>query len=49
MYVQEYVDLKAFDIHCASDYIVKAFKDLVENKETAIVVDWKCRLFSENE
>ncbi|NNM60060.1 MAG: hypothetical protein HKM04_09645 [Legionellales bacterium] len=45
--LQEYIDLKAFDIHCASDYVEKAFKDLVENKETGLVADWRCRLFSE--
>lgn len=45
--LQEYVDLKAFDIHCASDYVGKAFKDLVENKETGLVADWQCRLFTE--
>ncbi len=46
---QEYVDLKAFDSHCASDYVAKAFKELVDNKESAIVADWRCRLFSEEE
>lgn len=47
--LQEYVDVKAFDIHCASDYVVNSFKELVENKETAIVAEWRCRLFSEDE
>ena len=47
--LQEYVDLKAYDIHCASDYVANAFKEWVENKETAIVADWQCRLFSEDE
>ncbi|MBA2651440.1 MAG: antibiotic biosynthesis monooxygenase [Tatlockia sp.] len=45
--LQEYVDLKAFDIHCASDYVKKAFKDLIENQETSLIADWRCRLFSE--
>ena len=47
--LQEYVDLKAFDIHCAADYVKNAFKELIENKETAMVADWRCRLFSEDE
>ncbi|MBA3537147.1 MAG: antibiotic biosynthesis monooxygenase [Tatlockia sp.] len=45
--LQEYSDLKAFDIHCASDYVHKAFKDLLENQETSLIEDWRCRLFSE--
>lgn len=45
--LQEYINLEAFDIHCGSDYVVNAFKELVEDKETAIVEDWQCRLFSE--
>ncbi len=47
--LQEYIDLNAFDNHCASDYVAKAFKDLVENKETGLVADWQCRLFSEGD
>jgi len=47
--LQEYIDLRAFDIHCASEYVAKAFKDLVENTETGLVADWRCRLFSDNE
>ncbi len=47
--LQEYVDLKAFDIHCASDYVANAFKELVEDNTTAMVADWRCRLFSEDE
>ncbi len=47
--LQEYVDLKAFDIHCASDYVAHAFKELVDNPTSAIVEDWNVRLFSEEE
>ena len=47
--LQEYVDIKAFDIHCAADYVTSFFKNFIENKETALVADWRCRLFSEEE
>jgi len=47
--LQEYVDLKAFDIHCASDYVAQAFKEMVEDPATAMVADWRVRLFSEEE
>lgn len=47
--LQEYVDIKAFNAHCDSDYVKNAFKKYIENKETAIVEDWCCRLFSEDE
>jgi quinol monooxygenase YgiN len=45
--LQEYVDIKAFDAHCAADYVTHFFKEFIENEETSIVEDWKCRLFSE--
>jgi quinol monooxygenase YgiN len=45
--LQEYVDSKAFDQHCASEYVAKAFSELLENKETAIIEEWQCRLFGE--
>lgn len=45
--LQEYVDVKAFDVHCAADYVTDFFKEFIENKETAIVADWQCRLFKE--
>lgn len=45
--LQEYVDLKAFDVHCASEYVAKAFKELLMNPETCLIEDWQCRLFSE--
>ena len=47
--LQEYVDVKAFDIHCASEYIKNAFGEFIENEETALVAQWRCRLFSEDE
>ncbi len=45
--LQEYADLAAFDFHCATDYVKNAFKELLENKETSLIADWQCRLFSE--
>lgn len=47
--LQEYVDINAFDAHCRSDYVQSAFKKYIENKETSIIEDWCCRLFSEDE
>ena len=47
--LQEYVDMNAFDIHCAADYVKNLFNELIENEETALVADWRCRLFSEDE
>lgn len=47
--LQEYVDIKAFDIHCNADYVTNFFKKYIENEETSIVKDWRCRLFSEDE
>lgn len=46
---QEYVSVKAFDIHCAADYVADFFKKYIENEATSIVKDWRCRLFSEEE
>lgn len=47
--LQEYVDMEAFNIHCASEYVGNAFKELIEDPKTALVEDWQCRLFSDNE
>ena len=47
--LQEYIDIKAFDVHCAADYVTSFFKEFIENEKTAIVADWQCRLFSEDE
>lgn len=45
--LQEYVDVQAFDQHCASEYVASAFKELIGNQDTALIADWQCRLFSE--
>lgn len=46
--LQEYINLGAFDIHCASEYVARAFKELIEDPKTALIADWQCRLFSED-
>ena len=46
--LQEYVDIKAFDAHCASNYVTDFFKNYIENPEAGLIADWTCRLFSEN-
>ena len=46
--LQEYIDIKAFDIHCSKNYVSGFFKKYVENEETSIVKEWTCRLFSED-
>jgi quinol monooxygenase YgiN len=47
--LQEYVDIKAFDIHCNAAYVTNFFRKFIENEDTSIVQDWRCRLFSEEE
>src|SRR3990167_1271960 len=47
--LQEYVDVSAFDVHCASEHVTNFFKQYIENKQTALVDDWQCRLFSESD
>ena len=47
--LQEYVDIKAFDIHCNAEYVINFFRKYIEDEETSIVKDWRCRLFSEDE
>lgn len=47
--LQEYVDIKAFDNHCNAEYVTNFFKKHIENKDTAIIEDWQCRLFSEDD
>ena len=44
---QEYINIEAFDLHCKANYVTEAFMKYIENKDTAIVEDWRCRLFSE--
>lgn len=46
--LQEYVNTKAFDIHCEADYVKEFVKKYIDNSETSIVEDWQCRLFSED-
>ncbi len=45
--LQEYSNIQAYDAHCAADYVTDFFKIYIENKDTAIIEDWSCRLFSE--
>ena len=45
--LQEYADVEAFDLHCKTEYVAEFFKNCIENKETAIVEHWQCRLLSE--
>ena len=45
--LQEYINIQAFDLHCEADYVTNFFKTYIENGDTAIVEDWRCRLFSE--
>lgn len=47
--LQEYVDIKAFDIHCQADYVKHAFEKYIEDEKTSLVEEWNCRLFSEDE
>lgn len=45
--LQEYENIAAFDEHCAADYVTGFFKEFIDNEATALVADWRCRLFSE--
>ncbi len=47
--LQEYVNIKAFDAHCEADYVKSAFKNYVEDGDSSLVKEWRCRLFSEEE
>ncbi len=46
---QEYTDIIAFDIHCNSGHVKDFVKKYVENKDTAIIKEGACRLFSEDD
>ncbi len=46
---QEYVDINAYNIHCAAEYVKDLVKKYIENKDTAIIKEGTCRLFSEND
>ncbi|MCI5052094.1 MAG: antibiotic biosynthesis monooxygenase [Simkaniaceae bacterium] len=45
--LQEYVSIEAFDAHCAADYVKNVFEKYVGDKKSALVEEWRCRLFSE--
>lgn len=45
--LQEYMNIKAFDIHCNKNYVIEFFKNYVENEKTSLVKEGTCRLFSE--
>ncbi|MDF1796309.1 MAG: hypothetical protein P1U63_07225 [Coxiellaceae bacterium] len=45
--LQEYIDIKAFDDHCQSDYVVDFFKEYIDNTDANLIADWTCRLFNE--
>lgn len=47
--LQEYVDIKAFDVHCKADYVTEYFKKYIDDEETSLVKDWRVRLFSGEE
>lgn len=47
--LQEYTNIQAFDEHCAASYVTDFFKKHIDDKQTAIVEDWTCRLFSEGD
>lgn len=44
---QEYINMEAFNTHCQAPYVKDFFTSCVDNKETSIVADWCCRLFTE--
>ncbi|MDF1655047.1 MAG: antibiotic biosynthesis monooxygenase [Coxiellaceae bacterium] len=46
--LQEYLDIESFDEHCAADYVVKFFKDYIENPDANLIADWTCRLFCDD-
>ena len=46
--LQEYENIAAFDIHCASDYVIDFIKTNINDPATAIVADGTCRLFTES-
>ncbi len=37
------------DEHCNAEYVKDFFKKYIDDKETGIVADWCCRLFSEHD
>ncbi|MDF1759074.1 MAG: antibiotic biosynthesis monooxygenase [Coxiellaceae bacterium] len=47
--LQQYENIKAFDAHCARDYVTRFFNDYIDNPDAGLIADWTCRLFSETE
>lgn len=47
--LQEYKNLEAFDTHCQAGYVTEFFSSCVQNPKSAIVEEWTCRLFNEEE
>ena len=45
--LQEYKDVESFDEHCQASYVKDFYVKYIENTETSIVEDWRCRLFRE--
>jgi len=45
--LQEYENISAFDLHCNADYVKEFYTLYIDNKLTAIVEEFKCRLFTE--
>ena len=47
--LQEYENIAAFEAHCAQAYVKQFFAAVVNNEATALVAQWQCRLFGEQE
>lgn len=45
--LQEYLNVAVYDAHCKADYVTNFVKKYIDNMDTAIVENWRCRLFSE--
>jgi len=45
--VEEFANIEAFEIHCQSEHVSDFVKNYIENKNTGVVEDWRCRIFSE--
>jgi quinol monooxygenase YgiN len=43
--IQEYENIDAFDNHCKSEHVAEFVKKHVGDE--SIIVDWRCRIFSE--
>ena len=47
--MQEYIDIKAFDVHCSAEYVKDFVKTNIEDSDTATIEDGTCRLFREED